>query len=76
MKSNGIEIRPNGNEIRRSKRSRSGYVSYNVFVKTSAGFAKSLDGPFDYLCNARNTADNAKKEDVRTLGEMFSVGRS
>lgn len=60
MKKNGIEVRPNGNEIRRHKVGHN-FFTYDVFIKDSLGdFCKSANGPWDYIYNARDDADRER----------------
>ena len=52
MKKDKIEIRKNGDEIRKKGR------CYHVYRKQKNGtFELSKNGPWDYLCNARSDSN-------------------
>ena len=54
---NGIEVRKNGSTIERYVKE--GYVGYNVIHKLKDGtLCKCGGSPWDYLHNARKSADN------------------
>ena len=55
----GIEVRPNGNKII-THTSPAGFKEYIVFLKTVRGFIRTANGPWTYLYNARNDADNGE----------------
>lgn len=78
MKSNGIEVRPNGNEIRRKRAGR--YTSYHVYILMPDGsFLKDDKCGYDYLGNARARADKILGIDIMSAEEWnrrYPVGQS
>ena len=55
---NGIEIRSNGNTIKKKNE------MYYVYILINKTLVLSRDGPWDYLRNARGSADKSDITDI------------